>query len=139
MLLGTISGTATSNLWRLLEHFFGISEDPDEEKAAEASSLMSLLKAQKEEHDQEEEAAKQSILKGSKIPDPSSSQQEESVTPKLKTLKEQKLKADDNFPSKCSLKEAQLFFPTSEGNMHQTRVPDSWIGECIKLGSYEGC
>ena len=40
MLLGTISGTAMSNLWKLLEHFFGITEDPDEEKAAEASSLI---------------------------------------------------------------------------------------------------
>ena len=139
MLLGTISGTATSNLWRLLEYFFGVSEDPDEEKAAEASSLMNLLKAQKEECDQEEEAPKQSILKGSEIPAPSSSQQEESATPKLKTLKEQKLKADDSFPSKCSLKEAQLFFPTSEGNMHQTGVPDSWIDEHIKLGGYKGC
>ena len=57
MLLGTISGTATSNLWKLLEHFFGIAKDPDEEKAAEASSLINLLKAQKEEQEQEEEAA----------------------------------------------------------------------------------
>ena len=49
MLLGTILGMATSNLWRLLEHFFGIAKEPDEEKAAEASLLISLLKAQKEE------------------------------------------------------------------------------------------
>ena len=139
MLLGTILGTATSNLWRLLEHFFGVAEDPDEEKAAEASSLMSLLKAQKEEYEQEEEAAKQSVSKGSETPTPSSSQQEESTTPKLKTLKEQKLKADDSFPSKCSLKEAQLFFPTGEGSMHQTGVSDNWIGERIKLGGYKGC
>ena len=45
MLLGTIFGTATSNLWKLLEHYFGIVEDPDKEKAAEASSLINLLKA----------------------------------------------------------------------------------------------
>ena len=56
MLLGTILGTATSNLWKLLEHYFSGVEDPDEEKAAEASSLINLLKAQKEEREQEEEA-----------------------------------------------------------------------------------
>ena len=28
MLLGTVSGTVTSNLWKLLKHFFGVDEDP---------------------------------------------------------------------------------------------------------------
>ena len=49
LLLGTVSRTTTSNLWKLLEHFFSVDEDPEEAKAAEASSLMKLLKAQCEE------------------------------------------------------------------------------------------
>ena len=48
------------------------------------------------------------------------------------------MKADDSFPSKYSLQEAQLFFPTNEGSMHQTGVPGNWIGEHIKLGGYKG-
>ena len=49
------------------------------------------------------------------------------------------MKQDDNYPSKCSLEEAQLFFPTSLGGMHQTGVPNQWIGDRNKLGGYKGC
>ena len=45
VLLGAICGSATSNLWKLLESFFGVAEDPEEEKAAEVSSLASALRA----------------------------------------------------------------------------------------------
>ena len=45
LLLGTVSRTATSNLWKLPEHFFSVDEDPEEARAAEASSLANLLKA----------------------------------------------------------------------------------------------
>ena len=148
MLLGTISGSATTNLWKLLEHFFGVDEDPEDTRAAEASSLANLLKAQREEREQDKAATAEVIfqrkLQQEADSTPSSSQQTgEQLTGAAKckkTLKEQKAaKSNDDYPEKCSLAEAQLYFPTSLDSMHQTGVADSWIGERIKLGGYKGC
>ena len=47
--------------------------------------------------------------------------------------------SEDTFPSECSLEEAQLYFPTIQHTMQQTGVPDSLVGERIKLGRYKGC
>ena len=148
MLLGTISDTATTNLWKLLEHFFGVAEDPEETEAAEASSLANLLKAQREEREHDRATTAEVIFQCKQQQEadstPTSSQQPmEQPTGAAKckkTLKEKKtIKSDDDYPNKCSLAEAQLYFPTCQDTMHQTGVADSWIGERIKLGGYKGC
>ena len=131
--MGTISGTATSNLWKLLKHFFSADEDPEEARAAKASSLANLLKAQCEECEQDSLVAAQSVEKESLT------EQDLPKTFKPKTLKEKRLVSEDIFPNKCSLEEAQLYFPTSQHTMHQTRVPDDLVSEQIKLGGYKGC
>ena len=148
MLLGTISGTTTTNLWKLLEHFFGVDKDPEETMAAEASFLANLLKAQREERERDRAATAEVIYQRKQQQEadstPSSSQQPieqpTGAAKRKKTLKEKKTtKSDDDYPNKCSLAEAQLFFPTCLDTMHQTGVADSWIGERIKLGGYKGC
>ena len=94
---------------------------------------MNLLKAQHEERKQDSLVTAQSVEKESLT------EQDPPKTTKPKTLKEKKLVSEDTFPNKCSLEEAQLFFPTSQHSMHQTRVPDNLVGERIKLGGYKGC
>ena len=64
MLLGTVSRTAKSNLWKLLEHFFGVDEDPEETQATKASSLSHLLHLQCEEHKKDKAVAMEAVQKG---------------------------------------------------------------------------
>ena len=44
----------------------------------------------------------------------------------------------EKYPSKCELREAQLFFPTSSEMMHQTGVDAHYIGTDEKLSGYKG-
>ena len=55
----------------------------------------------------------------------------------LSQIKESK-KAMEKYPSKCELREAQLFFPTSSETMHQTGVDAHYIGTRKKLSGYKG-
>ena len=49
---------------------------------------------------------------------------------KCKTLKQLKIPVADQekYPWKCSLKEAELFFPTSASTLHDTGVDSKYIG-----------
>ena len=53
----------------------------------------------------------------------------------MKATQERKTKTNN---SVCSLKEAQLFYPTFKTTMHQTGVDSAHIGECSKMGGYKG-
>ena len=53
----------------------------------------------------------------------------------MKAAQERKSKT---YNSICSLKEAQLFYPTSKTTMHQTGVDSAHIGERSKMGGYKG-
>ena len=142
VLLGTVSGTATSNLWKLLESYFGVDEDPGEAQAAEAASLAHILRAQQQEREQDKVVSMQAILqrKADQEATPVSSSEPVGAAKRKKTLKEQKSsKSDDDHPNKCELAEAQLYFPTDLSTMHQTGVPDTWIGDRSKLSGYKGC
>ena len=77
-----------------LEHFFGVDKDPVETKAAEASSLANLLKAQCEEHEQDTLVAVQAVEKEGLT------EEDLSKAAKPKTLKEKKLVSKDTFPNK---------------------------------------
>ena len=145
MLLGTVSGSATSNLWKLLEHFFGVDEDAVEEEAAEATLLASMIKSLCEEHNQDKVAEASSVPTGAEqelLQDSTPSSSQQTVTSgaakRKSTLKEKKV-TPDKYPNKCPLEEAQLFFPTDSDMMHQTGVPARLVGDRIKLGGYKGC
>ena len=45
----TICGIATTDLWKVLESFFGVDEDSDESALEDAQSLAEVLKLCKEE------------------------------------------------------------------------------------------
>ena len=59
---------------------------------------------------------------------------------KCKTLKQLKIPIADQekYLSKCSLKEAKLFFPTSASTLHDTGVDSKYIGTREGLSGYKG-
>ena len=63
ILQATLCGSATSNLWTVLENFFGVSEDIKEKAIAEAKSLRTMLLLQREEQSSEEKAKAMSVSK----------------------------------------------------------------------------
>ena len=148
----TIAGTVTTNLWLLLESFFGVDEEPEEEELQDAASLTAAVHACKAKQEQEVTAKSLAITKSSvqaeegveeeeeEIEDMASTTSSQFTAPPVHTLsqiKESK-KAMDKYPSKCELCEAQLFFPTSSEMMDQTGVDTRYIGTCEKLSGYKG-
>ena len=92
------------------------------------------------------EAVQKGAVKSSKLPSSSQPAPEPQTTltgaaKQKMTLKEQKqaIPTDDSYPNKCSLEEAQLFFPMNQDRMYQIGVPNNLTGERIKLGGYKGC
>ena len=121
-------------MWQLLESFFGVDEEPQEEELQDAASLTAAVHACKAKQEQEVAAKSLTITKSSVqaeegveeevIEDTASTTSSQFTAPPVRTLsqiKESK-KAMDKYPSKCELCEAQLFFPTSSEMMHQTGV-----------------
>ena len=149
----TIAGTATTNLWQLLEGFFGVDEEPEEEDLQDAASLAATLWARKQEQEHDKSAKSLAVSKSNvvveegleeeeeeEIEDTASTTSSQFTAPPSRTLsqiKESK-KAMEKYPSKCELHEAQLFFPTSSETMHQTGVDARIIGTCEKLSGYKG-
>ena len=53
LLNATITGSAISNLWQLLESYFGVDEDPYEAEVEDAVSIAELLPILKQENTEE--------------------------------------------------------------------------------------
>ena len=148
----TIAGTAMTNLWQLLENFFGVNEEPEEEELQDATSLTAAICARKVEQEQETAAKSLAVTKSNVLAEEGVEEEEEEIedtasttssqftAPPVHTLsqiKESK-RAMEKYPSKCELREAQLFFPTSSETMHQTGVDVHYIGTRQKLSGYKG-
>ena len=114
----TIAGTVTTNLWQLLESFFGVDEEPLEEELQDAASLTAAVPTRKAEQEQEVTAKSLAITKSSvqaeegvqeeEIEDTASTTSSQFTAPPVRTLsqiKESK-KAMDKYPSKCKLRDA---------------------------------
>ena len=145
----TISGTVTTGLWQLLENFFGVDEDIDVAELEDAASLTHYLRLKREEKvetpsvlkevAEEEDAAEDVFIDDTNSV--SSSQVTSSKDPPKHTLTQTKAaqeRKSKTYNSICSLKEAQLFYPTSKATMHQTGVDSAHIGEHSKMGGYKG-
>ena len=63
ILQATLCGTATTNLWGLLENFFGVDENVKEKAIAEARSLQRILRIHREEREKDNVASKLSVSK----------------------------------------------------------------------------
>ena len=137
-----ISGSATTNFWNLMENFFGVDEDPSESLMEDAASMVAIMKARKAELEKDEKAQALSVSKEEEeeLLDTASttSSVASGARPKsLSQLKSQHAKTD-TYPSKCPIASAQLFFPTSQQDLHQTGVPAKYIGHREGIGSYKG-
>ena len=130
-----------------------MDEEPEEENLQDAASLAATLRARKQEQEHDKSAKSLAITKSKvaaeeglveeeeeEIEDMASMTSSQFTAPPSRTLsqiKESK-KAMEKYPSKCELREAQLFFPTSSETMHQTGVDARYIGTREKLSGYKG-
>ena len=135
-----LCGTASTNFLNLMENFYGVDEEEEEGALEDAASFTTFVKQHREEREKEKVSMKLSVSKASVERDELSEEEEEediedsasttSSTTKHKTLKQLKVPVADQekYPSKCKLKEAKLFFPTSASTLHDTGVDAKYIG-----------
>ena len=161
MINATICGTATTEFWRLMESYFGVDEDPDEAALQDTQSLADIL-AQKKAWSSEDvpSVPKEAGLAALPAPEPPTQEQPPEViidddddnvslasvhttqstgstsSAPLKTLAAKKKETVSKYPSACSLKEASLFYPTSDSTLHATGVDAKYITDRKKIGSY---
>ena len=148
----TLSGTATTGFWTLLEGFFGVDEDPGLASLEDASSLAKALRLRRAEKEKDAQVASLSVPAENVADDPDKPETEEILDSESttssqlaggacpKTLSQIKKHQDkvDEYPKKCNIAEAQLFFPASEKTLHQTGVPSKYIGDREDVGPYKG-
>ena len=132
-------GTASTNFLNLIKNFYGVDEE-EQKGALEDASIAAFVKQHREERKKEKVSMKLSVSKASVKRDKLGEEEEEediedsastiSSTMKRKTLKQLKVPVADQekYPSKCNLKEAKLFFPTSASTLHDTGVDAKYIG-----------
>ena len=147
----TLCGTATTDLWHLMENYFRADEDIDEAALDEAQSLADVLKLKKQWSREDVPF----VAKSTAEPDDDITIPEEeddrsltasnvttksvpSTTGSLQTLAQKKRATEDKFPNFFTLKEASLFYPTNEKSMHTTEINPAHIPERMKIGGYKG-
>ena len=120
----TLSGTATTGFWTLLEGFFGVDEDPALASLEDAASLAEALHLYRAEKEKDAQVASLSVPAENVTDDPDEPEAEEILDTEsttssqlmgeacLKTLSQSKKHHDkvDEYPNKCNIAEAQLFF-----------------------------
>ena len=146
----TICGTATTEFWQLMESYFGVDEDEDEAALEDTQSLVDILAERKAWATEKvpsvpKESAKESDTGSStsrqapqESPDVIIDDDEEDDNASaasvhttqstasagsgiaLKTLAAKKKATVTKYPNMCSLKEATLFYPTSDTTLHMT-------------------
>ena len=146
---------ATSAMWSVLENYFGIEEDVEEKALEEAQSLAEILRIQRGDDKEDvpamtkQQADSEEAAIAEEIEDAADSEDQESVPSSTtssavgvgterKTLTALKKKAMDDFPTKCSISEAKIFYPTSSDSMHLTGVDGALIRERQSLPGYWG-
>ena len=120
----TICGTATTELWRVLESFFRVNEDPDESTLEDAQSLAEVLKLRKEEKESNTPSIQKDVAEVTSTPVTSSttnSEEDEDIivlddedvevvsilssqVPTLKTLAQKKKETVQKYPNACPLR-----------------------------------
>ena len=146
-----LCGSASTNFLNLMENFYGIDEEEEEGALEDAASFTAFVKQHREEWEKEKASAKLSVSKGSVEKEELGDEEEDeediedsasttSSVSKRKTLKQLKVSTADQekYPSKCNLKEAELFFPTSASTLHDTGVDPKYISTREGLSGYKG-
>ena len=145
-----LCGTASTNFLNLMENFYGVEEEEEEGTLEDAASFAAFVKQHCEEREKEKATQKLSVTKALVEKDKLGKEEEEediedsasttSSTMKRKTLKQLKVSVTDQekYPSRCNLKKAVLFFPTSASTLHDTGVDAKYIGTREGLSGYKG-
>ena len=145
-----LCGTASTNFLNFMENFYGVDEEEEEGALEDAASFTAFVKQHSEEREKEKAILKLSVSKASVKRDELGEVEEEediedsasttTSTAKCNSLKQLKVSVADQekYPSKCSLKEAELFFPTSTSTLHDTGVDAKYIGTREGLSGYKG-
>ena len=130
-----------------MESFFGVEEDEDEAKLKDAASMAAFVRANKEERARDAKSKDLAISKEvieSEEVDVEEDEMEETesmVSTSSQPSKSQsrsKKAQSKKYPTKCSLGEAQLFYPTSSDSLHETGVDAKYIGSRENLSEYKG-
>ena len=142
-----LCGTATTNFLDIMESFFGVEEDEDEAKLEDAASMAAFVRANKEERAKDAKSKDLAISKEmieSEEVDVEEDEMEEteslvsSSSQPSKSQSRSKKAQSKKYPTKCSLSEAQLFYPTSSESLHETGVDAKYIGARENLSEYNG-
>ena len=145
-----LCGTSSTNFLNLIENFYGVEEEEEEGTLEDAASFAAFVKQHRKEREKEKATLKLSVTKASVEKYELDKEEEEediedsmsttSSSTKRKTLKQLKVSVTDQerYPSKCNLKEAVLFFPTSVSTLHDTGVDAKYIGTREGLSRYKG-
>ena len=149
----TICGTATTNFWCLKESYFGADEDEDEAALDEAQSLAEVVKLKKQWKEEAVSSVSKSVVKPdttdnfiiedkdddvASVTSSMTAKSASSATSSHQTLAEKNKATEDKFPNFCKLKEAQLFYLTSEQTMHTTGIDPCHISDYMKIEGYKG-
>ena len=108
----------------------------------DAASMVAIMKARKAEQEKDEKAQALFVLKEEEeeLLDTASTTSSVASSARPKTLSQMKSQHAkiDTYPNKCPIASAQLFFPTSQQDLHQTGVPAKYIGHHEGIGPYKG-
>ena len=144
-----LCGTASTNFLNFMENFYGVDEEEEEGTLKDAASFTAFAKQHREEREKEKATLKLSVTVSVERDKLCKEEEEEDIedsasitsfTTKCKTLKQLKVLVADQekYPSKCNLKEAELFFPTSTSRLHDTGVDAKYISTRDGLSGYKG-
>ena len=134
----TLCGVAATNFLDLMENFYRVDETLEEQALGDAASFSAFVAAHKKEKEKDE--ASKSLSKSKQeveTEEINAGEDDDESDEEPKTLK-QKKKPTTKYPSKCSLAEAHLFFPTSDKTVHETGVDSKLIGSRENLPQYCG-
>ena len=127
---------ATTNFLDLMENFYGVDETSEEQALGVPAFFSAFVAAHKKEKERDE--ASKSLSKSKQeieAEEIDAGEDDDESDEESKTLK-QKKKPTAKYPSKCSLAEAQLFFPTLDKTVHETGVDSKLIGSRENLRQY---
>ena len=144
-----LCGVSSTGFLDLMENFYGVEETAEEEVLTDTSSFAEFISAARKEKAKEKDSklvskSKTDVEQEEVKTDEEESSDEEAVSstmstkPKTLVFVKQKVKSSAKYPTKCSVSEAQLFFPTSQESVHDTLVPEKYIGSRDNLPQYKG-
>ena len=118
-----------------MDNFFSVDEDPSESLMEDAASMVAIMKAEQEK-DKKAQALSVSKEEEEELLDTASTTSSVASGARPKTLSQMKSQHAkiNTYPNKCPIASAQLFFPTSQQDLHQTK----YIGHHEGIGPYKG-